>query len=73
MLLIYGWIVNMNNINNEISVRDLVRFKSKNRDDGEYIVREIRMNNKTMIENIEDKDEYYIVDIDDIHLSKNVW
>lgn len=63
----------MNNINNEISVRDLVRFKSKNRDDGEYIVREIRMNNKTMIENIEDKDEYYIVDIDDIHLSKNVW
>ena len=73
MLLIYGWIVNMNNINNEISVRDLVRFKSKNRDDGEYIVREIRMNNKAMIENIKDKDEYYIVDIDDIHLSNNVW
>lgn len=63
----------MNNINNEISVRDLVRFKSKNRDDGEYIVREIRMNNKAMIENIKDKDEYYIVDIDDIHLSNNVW
>ena len=63
----------MNNINNEISVRDLVRFKSKNRDDGEYIVREIRMNNKAMIENIKDKDEYYIVDIDDINLSNNVW
>lgn len=73
MLLIYGLIVNMNNINNEISVRDLVRFKSKSRDDGEYIVREIRMNNKAMIENIKDKDEYYIVDIDDIHLSNNVW
>lgn len=63
----------LNNLENYIVVRSLVKFKSKSRDSSEYIVREIRMNDKVMIENIKDKDEYYIVDIDDVCLSNNVW
>ena len=63
----------LNNLENEIGVRSLVKFKSKSRDSSNYIVREIRMNDKVMIENIKDKDEYYIVDIDDVCLSNNVW
>lgn len=63
----------LNNLENDIVVRSLVKFKSKSRDCYEYIVREIRMNDKVMIENIKDKDEYYIVDIDDVCLSNNVW
>lgn len=63
----------LNNLENDIVVRSLVKFKSKSRDSSEYIVREIRMNDKVMIENIKDKDEYYIVDIDDVCLSNNVW
>ena len=63
----------LNNLENYIVVRSLVKFKSKSRDSSEYIVREIRMNDKVMIENIKDKYEYYIVDIDDVCLSNNVW
>ena len=63
----------LNNLENEIGVRSLVKFKSKSRDSSNYIVREIRMNDKVMIENIKDKDEYYIMDIDDVCLSNNVW
>ena len=63
----------LNNLENDIAVRSLVKFKSKSRDSSEYIVREIRMNDKVMIENIKDKDEYYIVDVDDVCLSNNVW
>ena len=63
----------LNNLENDIVVRSLVKFKSKSRDSSNYIVREIRMNDKVMIENIKDKDEYYIVDIDDVCLSNNVW
>ena len=63
----------LNNLENDVVVRSLVKFKSKSRDSSEYIVREIRMNDKVMIENIKDKDEYYIVDIDDVCLSNNVW
>ena len=63
----------LNNLENYIVVRSLVKFKSKSRDSSEYIVRELRMNDKVMIENIKDKDEYYIVDIDDVCLSNNVW
>ena len=63
----------LNNLENDIVVRSLVKFKSKSRDSSEYIVREIRMNDKVMIENIKDKYEYYIVDIDDVCLISSVW
>jgi len=53
-----------------ITLRQLVKFKSKNRDDGVYIVREIRYNGKALIESTEDK-SYYIIDLDDIEGVKN--
>lgn len=53
-----------------IAVRSLVKFISKNRDDGLYIVREVRYNQKLLLECLKDK-TYYIVDIDDVEVFKN--
>lgn len=48
-----------------IGIRSLVKFVSKNRDDGVYIVREVRYNQKLLIECLKDK-SYYIIDIYDV-------
>lgn len=50
-----------------IKVRSKVRFKHNNRDKAEYIVREIRMGNKALIQSL-DGDDYYLVPVDDLEV-----
>lgn len=49
-----------------IEIRSIVKFKYKNRDDGTYIVRELRMGNKVLIQSL-DGDDYYMA------MRNNVW
>lgn len=48
-----------------ITVRSIVKFISKNRDEGKFIVRELRYGDKVLIESLKG-DGYYIVNIDDV-------
>ena len=48
-----------------ITVRSIVKFISKNRDEGKFIVRELRFDQKALIESLDGSD-YYIVSIDDL-------
>lgn len=50
-----------------IFIRSIVKFKAKNRDTSKYIVREIRYNNKALVESLSNG-EHYLVLIDDLEL-----
>lgn len=50
-----------------ITVRSIVKFISKNRDEGKFIVRELRYDDKILIESLKDG-SYYIVNIDDVEV-----
>ena len=50
-----------------ITVRSKVKFKHNNRDDGTYIVRELRMGNKALIQST-DGEDYYLVPVDDLEV-----
>lgn len=48
-----------------IAIRSIVEFVHKNRDNGKYIVRELRCNGKALIESI-DGVFHLLVDVDDL-------
>lgn len=50
-----------------IAIRSIVKFKYKNRDDAKYIVRELRMGNKVLIQSL-DGEDYYLVPVDDLEV-----
>ena len=51
-----------------IAIRSIVKFKANNRDQSKYIVREIRMGGKVLVQSLESNDEYYIVPVDDLEV-----
>ena len=51
-----------------IAIRSIVKFKANNRDKAKYIVREIRMGGKALVQSLELNDEYYIVPVDDLEV-----
>ena len=51
-----------------IAIRSIVQFKADNRDKSKYIVREIRMGGKALVQSLESSDEYYIVPVDDLEV-----
>jgi len=59
--------VHLSGFKKMITVRSKVKFKHNNRDKAEYIVRELRMGNKVLIQSIYG-DDYYIVPVDDLIL-----
>lgn len=50
-----------------ITVRSIVKFISKNRDEGKFIVRELRYGDKVLIESLKG-DGYYIVGVEDLEV-----
>lgn len=50
-----------------ITVRSIVKFISKNLDEGKFIVRELRCGDKVLIESLKDG-SYYIVGVDDVEV-----
>lgn len=50
-----------------ITVRSKVRFKHNKRDKAEYIVRELRVGNKVLIQSL-DGEDYYLVPEDDLEV-----
>lgn len=51
-----------------IAIRSIVRFIANNRDQSNYIVREIRMGNKVLVQSLSQDDEYYLVDVVDLEV-----
>lgn len=51
-----------------IGIRDVVVFVSKHKDKSRFIVRELRIEGKALIESLSNN-EYYLVPIDDIKTS----
>lgn len=49
-----------------VAIRSIVRFIANNRDQSNYIVREIRMGNKVLVQSLSQDDEYYLVDVGDL-------
>lgn len=50
-----------------ITVRSIVKFISKHKDDSNFIVRELRYGDKVLIESLKDS-SYYIVNVDDVEV-----
>lgn len=49
-----------------IAIRSIVRFIANNRDQSNYIVRELRAGNKVLVQSLSQNDEYYLVDVGDL-------
>lgn len=51
-----------------IAIRSIVRFIANNRDQSNYIVRELRAGNKVLVQSLSQDDEYYLVNAVDLEL-----